>query len=45
MVGNNSGLDLFEYGKLEQTIFQTCRDRLGYDVEVDLNMYGPTNTP
>jgi hypothetical protein len=45
VVGNKSGLNWEEYGKLEHTIFQTCRDRMGYDVEVDLNMYGPTNVP
>lgn len=40
LVGAKSGLNFQEYGELEQTIFQTCRDRLGYDVKVDLNMYG-----
>jgi hypothetical protein len=40
LVGARSGLSLQEYAKLEQTLFQTCSDRLGYDVEVDLNMYG-----
>lgn len=40
IIGANSGLSLLEYSQLEQTVFQTCRDRLGYDVEVDLNMYG-----
>jgi hypothetical protein len=39
LVGANSGLSIWEYGKLQQTVVQTCRDRLGYDVEVDLNMY------
>jgi len=39
LVGAKSGLSFQEYGQLEQTIFQTCRDRLGFDVEVDLNMY------
>jgi len=41
LVGAKSGLGMWEYDKLRHTIFQTCRDRLGYDVEVDLNMYRP----
>lgn len=39
LIGANSGHTIQEYDKLRDVLIETARNRLGYDVEIDYNMF------